>query len=219
MKYKYILFDLDGTLTDSKDGIINSMKFALEALGYDQLSDDEYLRFVGPPFRTSIVEYFGIGENEAKKIVEKYRERFSTIGLFENRVYEGIADMLGQLSRQGRILAVATSKPKIFSDRILIKYDLKKYFKITAGSEFDGTKDVKAEIIEQVLDQLIPEEKERTNVIMVGDRKYDIIGAINCGIDSIGVRYGYAEADELESAGATYIVNTVIELKEWLLNN
>lgn len=219
MEYKYILFDLDGTLTDSKDGIINSMKFALEYYGYKKLSEEEYLRFVGPPFLDSIREYFGVDEAEAVKIVEKYRERFGTIGLFENSVFEGVEEMLGQLNKCGKILGIATSKPTVFTEKILEKYDLKKYFRVTVGSEFDGTRDTKTEVIGEAINLLMPGGKDRSSVIMVGDRKYDIIGAINCGIDSIGVRYGYAEANELESAGATYMVNTVDELKEWLLSN
>lgn len=214
MRYKYILFDLDGTLTDPQKGITNCVKYALEAFGIHEDDHAKLMRFIGPPLVYSFSEYYGFDEEKALKAVEKYRERFSAVGLFENRAYDGIHAVLQRLVDAGRILAVATSKPEVYTHRILDKYGLRAYFKAVCGSELDGTRNNKDEVIGYALGKL---GCGRDEVIMVGDRKHDILGAKKCGIASCGVRFGYAEPGELEKAGADYIAGTIDEMLKILL--
>lgn len=209
LRYKYIFFDLDGTLTDPYEGITNCVKYALESFGIYENDAAKLKRFIGPPLVYSFCEYYGCDEEKSLQMVEKYRERFADVGIFENRVYDGVDVMLQTLVDSGHILALATSKPKVFADRIMVKYRLRPYFKLICGSELDGTRNDKQEVIEYALNQL---DCPRTRVIMVGDRKYDIIGAKKCGIASCGVRFGYAEQEELENAGADFIADTVEDL-------
>lgn len=214
-RYDVILFDLDGTLTDSSPGIINSIIYALDKYGIS-VEDTAILRkFLGPPLHESFKEYFGFDDEKAMEAVNYYREYFSTKGLLENRVYDGIPELLKNLADNGKRLIVATSKPQQFTDRIMQHFDLEKYFEFVAGSNMDGTRSKKAEVIEYALNKC--RITDRSNVVMVGDRKHDIIGAKAVGIDSIGVEYGYGDYDELNTAGATYIVKTVNELKNIIL--
>lgn len=209
MKYKYIFFDLDGTLTDPKEGIINCVKYALESFGIYETDNEKLMRCIGPPLIYSFTNFFGFSDADAKKAVEKYRERFAVKGIFENGVYDGIYDLLQKLTDNGHILAVATSKPKIFADRIMARYRLRPYFKLISGAELDGTRDNKNEVIDYAIDKL---GCKRDKIIMVGDRKHDIIGAKQCKIASCGVRFGYAEPGELEEAGADYIAEDMGDL-------
>lgn len=210
-----ILFDLDGTLTDPKIGITKCAQYALKSFGIDEPDLDRLEGFIGPPLQQSFMEYYGFDSEKANAAIVKYRERFSTVGLFENSVFPGIIDLLAYLKRSGKTLAVATSKPEIFMHQILERYRLASFFDLVVGSEIDGTRVDKAEVIEEVLKRLDLKGTDRANVAMVGDRKFDIIGAKACGIRSIGVRYGYAVENELESAGADYIFSTVDELKDF----
>lgn len=214
MKYKYIFFDLDGTLTDPKDGITNCVKYALEYYGIYEMNELKLMRFIGPPLADSFREFYGFSAEQSLEAVEKYRERFSSIGIFENKVYDGVFDMLQKLTNSGCILVLATSKPKIFADRIMVKYGLRSYFKMVCGSELDGTRNAKNEVIEYAIKKL---ECDRKQIIMVGDRRQDIIGAKKCGIASCGVRFGYAEPYELEKAGADFIVDTMEDLIQVLI--
>ena len=214
MRYKYIFFDLDGTLTDPQEGITNCVKYALESFGIHETDYSKLMRFIGPPLIYSFQEYYGFDEENARAAVAKYRERFSEIGIFENKAYDGIEDVLQKLVDTAHVLVVATSKPKVFADRIMTKYRLRPYFKLICGSELDGTRNEKNEVIEYAIEKLqIPREQ----IIMVGDRKHDIIGAKKCGIASCGVRYGYAEPNELEDAGADYIAEDLTDLLEILM--
>ncbi|MCH5210995.1 MAG: HAD-IA family hydrolase [Oscillospiraceae bacterium] len=214
MKYKYIFFDLDGTLTDPQEGITNCVMYALEHFGIHETNYSKLMRFIGPPLVYSFSEYYGFDEEKSLEAVEKYRERFSTVGLFENKVYDGVYDMLQKLSDSGHILVLATSKPKVFADRIMVKYRLRPYFKLICGSELDGTRNDKNEVIEYAIEKL---GCPRESVIMVGDRRHDIIGAKKCSIASCGVRFGYAEEGELEEAGADMIAEDMEELTDILM--
>ena len=209
MKYPYIFFDLDGTLTDPGEGIVNCVRYALESFGMHETDDAKLTRFIGPPLIQSFRDYYGFDEEQAALAVAKYRERFSTVGLFENHVYDGIYDVLKTLIEGGHTLVLATSKPKVFADRIMEKYGLAPYFTLMCGSELDGTRVNKKEVIDYAIELLAC---PRDGVIMVGDRKHDILGAAQCGVASCGVRYGYAEAGELEAAGADFIVDAPSEL-------
>lgn len=209
--YDVILFDLDGTLTDSSQGIINSVKYALKK--YDIVAEDTTIirKFLGPPLHESFKEYYGFNDDKAMEAVSFYREYFSTKGILENRVYNGITNLLEHLVNSGKSLIVATSKPQKFTDKIMEHFKLAEYFVFIAGSNMDGTRSKKADVIEYALQQC--KITDNSKVVMVGDRMHDIIGAKAVGIDSIGVEYGYGDYDELNNAGATYIAKTVDELK------
>jgi phosphoglycolate phosphatase len=216
MKKEYILFDLDGTLTDPKLGITKSVAYALNKFGIEVENLDTLEKFIGPPLMQSFQEYYGFSQEKARLAVEKYREYFGDKGLFENYVYDGIEKMLANLNANGKTLILATSKPTYFAAIILEHFRLYEYFKFVAGSELDETRVEKAEVISYALEQCNIPDLEK--VIMVGDRKHDMIGADLVGIDSVGVLYGYGGRNELESAKANYIVSNVTELEHLLLD-
>lgn len=211
-KYDVILFDLDGTLTDSSPGIMNSIVYALKECNISVENTDDLRKFLGPPLHESFRDFYGFDDEKSMEAVGFYREYFSTKGLLENEVYSGISEMLEDLKENGKRLILATSKPQPFTDRIMEHFDLAKYFEFIAGSNMDGTRSKKAEVIAYALESCGIMGK--SNVVMVGDREHDIIGAKTVGIDSIGVEYGYGDYDELSDAGATYIVKTVEGLKD-----
>ncbi len=218
MKYRSILFDLDGTLTDPKVGITTCVQYALEHFGIHEPDNTKLESFIGPPLQDSFMKFYQMEKETAKKAVEKYRERFSTVGLYENEVYEGIPNLLRELKATGCCLAVASSKPTVFVERILQHFEIADCFDIVVGSELNGARVEKAEVVAEALRRL--EEKnpiDRATVVMVGDRCFDIQGAKENGIDSIGVAYGYATEGELEESGATFVVQTVEELRRCLL--
>lgn len=204
MKYKYIFLDLDGTLTDPKEGITNCIKYALSKLGIPEPSQAELNKYIGPPLYVSFTQYNGLSDSDAKRAIGYYRERFASVGIFENRVLDGAEELLQKLTDSSRICVVATSKPRVYADRIVKKFRLRPYLKMVSGAELDGTRDNKNEVIEYAIEKL--GIKDRSKILMVGDRHQDIDGAKACGIDSCGVRFGYAEPNELEKAGADYIV-------------
>ena len=182
--YKVILFDLDGTLTESGEGITKSVQYALERIGKPEPDLERLKVFVGPPLMEMFMKYAQIDEETAKRAVEIYRERYSVTGIFENAVYPGIEDMLAQLKKKGYVLAVASSKPEVYVRRILDYFGLTPYFTEIGGSEMDGRKTNKTEVIEDVLHRLHMED-HRDQVIMVGDREHDVLGARKCGIERV----------------------------------
>ncbi|WP_461816241.1 HAD family hydrolase [Faecalimonas sp.] len=213
--YQYILFDLDGTLTDSQVGITTCVAYALEDFGIHTENLEELKKFIGPPLKESFMKYYNLTDEEGDKAVEKYRERFATIGLYENEVYVGIPLLLEKLKKQGKTLLVATSKPTVYSEKILEHFGLNKYFCFVAGSELDGTRVNKAEVIQYALEK--NDITDLQKVVMIGDKEHDMIGANFCGVDSIGVLYGFGDREELEKQGATYIAETVNDLEKILL--
>ncbi len=213
--YQYISFDLDGTLTDPKIGITSCVQYALHKLGIEEPDLDELEPFIGPPLTDSFREFYGFDDETVQQAVIYYRERFSTVGLFENDIYPGIAQMLERLKQAGRRLAVASSKPTVFVKQILEHFEILSYFDVVVGSELDGTRAKKEEVVEEALRQLLCDGNGH-DIVMVGDRKFDVEGAKAYGIDSIGVAYGYAACGELEEAGADVIVDTVEELEKAL---
>lgn len=215
-KKVYVLFDLDGTLTDPKEGITRSVQYALEDFGIHEPDLDQLTCFIGPPLAESFREYYGFDEVEAARAVKKYRERFSDVGIYENRVLEGTQDMLAALKAAGRVVCLATSKPEVFAKKILKKYGLDGFFDVAVGSELDGRRGTKAEVIEEAL-RRAGAQNQREKAVMVGDRRQDIEGAKQCGLSSIGVQFGYAEPGELEKAGADYVAGSMEELKNVLL--
>ena len=213
MRYKNILFDLDGTITDPALGITNSVMYALEKYGIKVKERSELYKFIGPPLAGSFSEYFGFSKEEAVRAVEIYREYFSKKGLFENKVYPGIEKMLAKLKNSGAKIYLATSKPEVFAKQIIEHFNLDKYFTAISGSELNGNRVEKEAVIEYVL-----KNYNIDSAVMVGDRSFDIIGAKKNGIDSVGVLYGYGDKEELAEAGADYIAENVEKLSDFLLN-
>lgn len=211
----YLLFDLDGTLTNPKEGITKCVQYALRAFSIEEPDLEKLTPFIGPPLHQSFMEFYGLTSEQADRAVAVYRERFSTIGLFENFPYPGIAEMLQKLQAQGKVLAVASSKPTIFVTQILDAFSLSQYFQVIAGSNLDGSRVEKKEVIEAVLQQLGNPAADQ--LLMVGDRKFDVIGAKQLGFDCVGVRFGFAAPGELEQAGAIYVAETVQALQQYLL--
>ena len=217
--FKYLLFDLDGTLTDSEEGITKSVSYALINLGVNDLPMDIKRKFIGPPLKESFSKYCGFDEETVKKAIKLYRERYSTVGKYENRPYAGIPEMLKALKSDGRVLIIASSKPTEFIEDILKKFDIYEYFDIISGADMAGLKGEKEDVIKEALKRLgIDSEEKKKEAVMIGDRHYDIAGAKHFNLDSIGVNYGFAsDKNELKDAGATYVVDTVSELKELLM--
>lgn len=207
---KYILFDLDGTLTDPKEGIINSIIYALNKYGINTNNREDLIKFIGPPLADSFSEYFGFEKEQALEAISFYREYFSVKGIFENSVYEKVEEMLCKLKSQGKTVILATSKPEEFALKILDYFNIKKYFDFVCGSLLDNTRTDKYEVIEFALKSLSILDKNLA--VMIGDRKHDIIGAKRSGIDSVGVTYGYGSYEELKIAGASYIADSVENL-------
>lgn len=213
--FNAILFDLDGTLTDPKVGILNSVKFALHK--FDIAVDDEssLLEFIGSPLVKSFMDIFSLSETEAKEAVQYYREYFSEKGKFENDLYIGISELLEKLSANGSLLAVATSKPTPFAEEILNHFDLLKFFKIVAGSDLNDPHPDKKNIIAEAIER---SKCDSANTVMVGDRKHDIIGARENSVKSIGVLYGYGTLDELQQENPDFIAKDIKDLQDILLN-
>lgn len=208
--YQNILFDLDGTLTDPKVGIINSIKYALSKLGITQYDEGKLLDFIGPPLQDSFATIFNMDKEQSDLAISYYREYFKEKGLFENVVYDGIPEVLKALKQEGKELFVATSKPTLFAETILKHFELDSYFTAIVGSNLDGTRILKYEIIDNII-----RENSITNLhetIMIGDRKHDIIGAQSAEISSIGVTWGYGSGEELNNIKPNLIINTPDQL-------
>lgn len=216
--FQYLLFDLDGTLTDPKVGITTCVQYALRKFGIEEPDLDKLEGFIGPPLADSFQEFYGFDEEQIECAIRTFRERFSTIGLFENEIYPGMKEMLAHLKAEGKRLAVASSKATVFVNKILQHFEIAQYFDVVMGSELDGTRTKKEEVMEEAIRELCDGNKlDNDTAVMIGDRKFDIEGAKAFGLASIGVSYGYACPGELEEAGADYIVDTVSELEALLL--
>jgi phosphoglycolate phosphatase len=212
--YSTMLFDLDGTLTNPKIGITKSVHYSLEKMGILGVSIDSLVKFIGPPLKESYVKYFSLSNEEADLAIKFYREYFSVTGLFENTLYAGIDVLLNTLCNRNTVLIVATSKPTLYSKVICEHFNILKYFTAIEGSELDGARSSKAELIGYILEKY---NSDKEKVLMIGDREHDIIGAKRNSIKSIGVGYGYGGKEELVNAGANYYVNSIEELSEILI--
>lgn len=210
MNKKYLLFDLDGTLTDSALGIINCIKYALTELNAKIPEKKTLNRFIGPPLAYSFSNYCNMDTDTAKAAVKKYRERYGTVGLFENSVYPEIESTLKELRDKNKVIILATAKPIAYAKRIIEHFGLSKYFDYLVGATFDGRISNKDEVISEALK--VANVKDKSLAVMIGDREQDILGAKNNGIDSIGAKYGFCEENELESAGADYIIDKPSDL-------
>lgn len=209
-----ILFDLDGTLTESDEGILNCVEYALENLEKDIPARDVLRAFLGPPVQDSFRQVCGLTREEAQLALAYYRERFEKTGIYENRLYPGIPGLLRNLKTAGRRIHLATSKPIVYADAILRHFGIAEYFSTTLGPDLSEQGHTKGQLIAEILTgQSIPTQ----NVLMVGDRRYDMEGARENGVFPVGVLYGYGGREELEAAGAGYIVADVPELASYLL--
>ena len=211
-----ILFDLDGTVTDPKEGITKCAAFALAHFGIHVEDTDTLTFFIGPPLTETFQNTYGMSESQAMEAIDVYRQRYSTVGWAENIPYEGIEDCLAALKAAGKTLLIATSKPEIFSVKILEHFGLAKYFDIICGISLENPNETKAETIRNALARKGITDLSRA--IMVGDRRHDILGGHQAGIPAIGVLYGYGDRAEHESCQADYIVENIDQLTKLLLS-
>ena len=216
MAYDICIFDLDGTLLDPKEGIVKSYKYALEHFDIDENSEN-LTKFIGPPLRQVFTEHYKFSEQDCEKAVERFRKYFADKGILENTVYDGIFGLLEKVKLEGKTLLVATNKVTEYAKIILEHFGLLKYFDVVSGDDFDGTLSVngKGKIIENAME--FAEVKDKSKIAMIGDRKNDILGAKDVGIDSIGILWGYGSREELKTAGATYIAKDVDEAFDIIL--
>ncbi len=213
--FKYILFDLDGTITDSAKGITDSVKYALKKMGEKIPPYETLCRFIGPPLKTGFSEFCGMSDKAADRAVEYYREYYHVKGVLDCEVYPGIPALLEKLQGAGKRAVLATSKPEKFAKIILEHFGLSKYFYFIGGASFDDTRNEKYQVIEYVINAC--GIKDKTAAVMVGDRFHDIEGAKFNGISTVGVLYGFGNRKELENAGADAIAESVSALESILL--
>lgn len=213
--YQYILFDLDGTLTDSREGITKSVQYALDQIGIHEPDLTSLEHFIGPPLYDEFIRCYGFSPEVAKNAVAAYRERYNEVGWKENLLFDGIPAVLKALGDAGRKLGVASSKPKVFVERILNLFDIAQYFDVVSGATLDGKVSTKAQVLDCALNGLGVTDKAQA--VLVGDRMHDVEGAKAHGIDCVGVTFGFGGRQELAEAGAAHIVDTMDELQAVLL--
>ena len=213
MKYKYILFDLDGTLTHSHPGIYGCIRYALEKMGEPQPKEEYLKQCVGPSLMYSFTTFFKMSEERAREATAKYRERYKDIGLWENEPMDGALQCLQTLKKAGYVLAMSTSKPKIFADQIAEKFGFSPYFSAQVGCGLDGSFPTKASVIAETMRQL---SAKNTECLMIGDRFHDAEGAAENNVDCALLKVGYAEAGELENAKPKYVFADFAELTYFL---
>lgn len=213
MRYKNILFDLDGTIVKSERGIFNSIRHALKDYNMENISDEELLPFIGPPLVDSFEKELGFKGDSIMEVVNKYRVHYSKIGLFENDLYQGIVELLHSLEKDCRLFVV-TTKPQPFAEKILAHYNLDKVFEKIYGPTFDGKFNDKRELLEHAL---LDSHIEASESLMIGDRFYDIEAAVANDVDALGVLYGYGDKEELMESGAITVVSTPKEIKNFIL--
>ena len=215
--YRVILFDLDGTLTDSKEGILNCLRYVFEKLGDPVPSEERLLPFIGPPLKESFMNFCGYSEEKAVLATQVYRERYAPLGKFENAPAPGMEQMLKELKEKGYRLALASSKPEEMCIPICEKYGFTPSLEVIAGSPSHGDH-TKADVIRDAMARMGLTDADKPQILMVGDRKFDVLGAKECGIDCVGVEFfGYAAPNELQDAGAVAVVSTAEELEQFIL--
>lgn len=209
-QYKYLLFDLDGTVIDNSEGVYKSFEYALNHYGIMVNNLEELSPVIGPPLKTSFMELYGFSAEKATEAVAKYRERYSVTGILECRVYEGIKELFEALYNRGYKLVLATSKPEVYARRILSHFELDKYFYFIAGAEIGGKMSEKEDVLEHILKSI--DQIDVSDCLMIGDRKYDLIGAAQFGMDAMGVLYGFGDAKELGAYPSVAIAETVEDI-------
>lgn len=215
MKYAVILFDLDGTLTDTVLGVTSGIKYALSKFGITDDNHERLVSFIGAPLLLAFQKHYSLSEDEARQAIVYYREYYKDTGIFETIVYEGIPDLLERLKNSGKRLLVATLKPTYFAELVLKQYDLREYFDFVFGPDLDSEGLTKTEIISVALARLPEVPKE--HIVMIGDRYHDIVGAEKNGIDSIAVSYGFGTIEELQQAAPTHMASSAKELMTLLV--
>lgn len=211
----YILIDLDGTITNPKEGITKSVQYALRAMNIYIDDLDSLTKHIGPPLRDGFMEYYGFDEEKAERTVLKYREYYIEKGIYENKVYDGMERLLTRLKQAGKYLIVATSKPEELAVKVLENFHLEHYFDDICGATFDNKRESKDAVIRYAIEKNSITDSD--GVVMVGDRKYDILGAKATGIASIGVLYGFGSEEELKEAGADHIVAAVDDIYDVII--
>ena len=214
MQYRELFFDLDGTISDSAEGILNSVIYALERMGIDPPPRDRLYHYIGPPLIRTFSQDYDLTEEAAKRAVELYRENYGVKGLYECRAYEGVGALLRECRSRGARLTLATCKPWCLAERVLEHLGLRDYFDFVSGPELDGTRNEKHEVIAYAMERLGIENPRE--VLMIGDRRDDVVGAGKCQIDCVGVLWGFGSEDELVSAGAIRTVKVPAELLSFL---
>ncbi|MBQ8931741.1 MAG: HAD-IA family hydrolase [Ruminiclostridium sp.] len=210
MAYKYVLFDLDGTLTDPYEGISKSVQYSLESFGIEEKDEDILKKFIGPPLKESFMKFYGFDEEKALKAVEKYRERYITTGVYENALIDGVKDTLAILKEKEIRMFLATSKPQPLAEVILKHFGITEYFDFIGGADFNYNRDEKWQVIEYVFENSGIQDRE--NALMIGDRMHDIIGAKKTGLKCLCVLCGYGSREEFTEYGADYIVETIPDI-------
>lgn len=213
--YEYILLDLDGTVTDSAEGVINSVSYSLEKLGYPVEDKSTLMKFIGPPLTESFKDFYNFDDKTIELGVQYYREYYTDKGIFENKLYDGIEHLLKALKKNGRKIILATSKPEVYAKRILDRFGVSEYFDLIAGSTLDAERNTKTDVLKYALKAAGIEDL--STAVMVGDRKHDIIGAHDVGLECVTILYGYGNRAEFEEYGADFIVGTVGQLERFLL--
>lgn len=216
-RFKIALFDLDGTITDSGTGIMNAIRYAVKKYGLEEPEEEVLRSFIGPPLKEEFRKIFQLSETDGSRMVSLYREYYGERGIFENRVYDGVPEMLDTLKKGGVKILMATSKPENYARIIAEHFSFAEYFDFIGGACMDGTRTIKEEVIEYVLETCGISEKERSCTVMIGDRMHDIVGAEKCGLHSMGVLYGYGSIDELKTAGAEMIAETPEMIPEFFI--
>lgn len=217
--YRYIFFDLDGTLTDSKEGILNSLRYAFEKMGHPAPPESTLIKFIGPPLQDSFVRFCGFTEEQAVRGIELFRERYVPVGKFENAAAPGMPELCARLKERGYVLALASSKPEAMCVPICQRFGFTPSMTVITGSPPEGDWE-KVDVIRETMRRLGLTEAERSSILMVGDRKFDVLGAKACGIDCVGVEFfGYAAPGELAEAGAVAVVQTAEALEAFILSH
>lgn len=215
--YKHVFFDLDGTITEPQEGIIGGVVYALEKFGIAVEDRKTLFPYIGPPLRVSFAEFHGLKEEQTEQAVSYYREYYSTKGILQNEIMPGMKEALAMLKEAGCQLYVATSKPELYAKQILEHLGLIDYFEIVAGSSFDKSRDSKEAVLAWLLEQLEVRDAKRSDIVMVGDRKFDVLGAKQFGIDQIGVLFGYGSKEEFEACGCMYLVQDAKSMVDIIL--
>lgn len=213
-KYQVIIFDLDGTLSNSKEGITKSVQYALSRLGIKEEDLNSLEHFIGPPLTDELIRTYGMSEEDAQKGLEYYRERYVPVGIYETEIYPGTEEMFKELKRSGKIIALATSKPQEMAEEVLRFLKIKQYFDVVMGAELHGPRQSKQAVLEALFDKL--ELKDKSKYIMIGDTCFDIDGAKAVGIASMGVSYGFGDKNEMLEHGAMYVVDRADEITRLL---
>ena len=215
MKYKYIFFDLDGTIIDSSEGVTNSVAYALEKYNIKVSDKKELYKFIGPPIIESFQKFYGFSKEEANTALKYYREHYKEEGVLENTLYPGIVDLIKALKDDNRTLIIATSKPEVYAKQILEDFGIAKFFTHIAGSTLDGTRLTKSHVMKYAVE--ISDIEDFSKAVMIGDREYDVLGAKEMGLSSIGVLYGFGSRKRLEKAGADFIATSAKDIGKILL--